>query len=224
MGCSTPGLPVHHQLLELTQTHVHWVGHAIQPSHPLLSPSPPVFNLSQHQGLFKDLFHRGAEKVWACLTESLTAQRKSPFGETSLLWKKNPQTTKMIAGGESQKSLFQFSALRFLWNFFSSFFIRSDPTNLRWWNLWDQILVPALPCSQPGLTECSMWPLCWSKHVCSPASLKESKVCFATDLATGNSSHHLFWVRRCCLKMPSHCALYWLLLEKARRASVQTCF
>ena len=51
--CSMPGLPVHHQLLEFTQTHVHWVGDAIQPSHPLLSPSPPVFNLSQHQGLFK---------------------------------------------------------------------------------------------------------------------------------------------------------------------------
>jgi len=51
--CSTPGLPVHHQLPEPTQTHVHWVGDAIQPSHPLLSPSPPTFNLSQHQGLFK---------------------------------------------------------------------------------------------------------------------------------------------------------------------------
>ena len=51
--CSTPGLPVHHQLLEFTQTHVHWVGDAIQPSHPLSSLSPPTFNLSQHQGLFK---------------------------------------------------------------------------------------------------------------------------------------------------------------------------
>ena len=50
---STPGFPVHHQLLEFTQTHVHWVGDAIQLSHPLLSPSPPAFNLSQHQGLFK---------------------------------------------------------------------------------------------------------------------------------------------------------------------------
>ena len=50
---STPGLPVHHQLLEITQTHVHWVGGAIQPSHSLLSPSSPAFNLSQHQGLFK---------------------------------------------------------------------------------------------------------------------------------------------------------------------------
>ena len=53
MACSTPGLPVHHQLLEFTQTHVHWVGDAIQPSHPLSSPSFPAFNLSQHQGLFQ---------------------------------------------------------------------------------------------------------------------------------------------------------------------------
>ena len=50
---STPGLPVHHQLSEFTQTHVHWVSDAIQPSHPLLSPSPYAFNLSQHQDLFK---------------------------------------------------------------------------------------------------------------------------------------------------------------------------
>ena len=53
MNRSTPGRPVHHQLLESTQTHVHWVSDAIQPSHPLSSPSPPAFNLSQHEGLFK---------------------------------------------------------------------------------------------------------------------------------------------------------------------------
>ena len=53
MDCSTPGLPVHHQFLEFTQTHAHWVGDAIQPSHPLSSLTPPAFNLSQHQGLFK---------------------------------------------------------------------------------------------------------------------------------------------------------------------------
>ena len=53
MNCSTPGLPVHHQLLESTQTHVHWVGEAIQPSHPLLSPSPLAPNPSQHQVLFQ---------------------------------------------------------------------------------------------------------------------------------------------------------------------------
>ena len=53
MDCSTPGFPVHYQLPELTQTNVHQVGDAIQASHPLLSPSPPTFNLSQHQGLFR---------------------------------------------------------------------------------------------------------------------------------------------------------------------------
>ena len=53
MNCSTPGLPVHHHLLEFTQTHVHRVGDAIQPSHPLSSPSPPAPNPSHHQGLFQ---------------------------------------------------------------------------------------------------------------------------------------------------------------------------
>ena len=52
MGCSSPGFPVHHQHLELAQTHIHQVGDAIQPSHPLSSPSPPAFSLSQNQGLF----------------------------------------------------------------------------------------------------------------------------------------------------------------------------
>ena len=53
MNRSMPGLPIYHQLPESTQTHVHRVGDAIQPSHPLLSPSPPALNLSQHQGLFQ---------------------------------------------------------------------------------------------------------------------------------------------------------------------------
>ena len=53
MDHNTPGLPVHHQLLEFTQTCVHWVSDAIQPSHPLSYPAPPTFSLSQHQGLFQ---------------------------------------------------------------------------------------------------------------------------------------------------------------------------
>ena len=54
LDCSRPGLPVHHQLPEFTQTHVHRVGDAIQPSHPLLSPSPPAPNPSQHQRVFSN--------------------------------------------------------------------------------------------------------------------------------------------------------------------------
>ena len=53
MNRSTPGLPVHHQLPEFTQTHIHWVSDAIKPSHPLSSPSPPAPNPSQHQSLFQ---------------------------------------------------------------------------------------------------------------------------------------------------------------------------
>ena len=63
--CCTPGLPVHCQLLESTQTHVHCVGDAIQPSHPLSSPSPPALNLSQHQGFFQmsQLFASGGQSI-----------------------------------------------------------------------------------------------------------------------------------------------------------------
>ena len=65
MDYSTPGLLVHHQLLEFTQTHVHWVGHAIQPSHPLMSPSSPIFNHSEHHGLFKwDISLQQVAKYW----------------------------------------------------------------------------------------------------------------------------------------------------------------
>ena len=53
MDCSMPDFPVHHQVLEFAQTHIHQVGDAIQPSHPLSSPSPPVLNPSQYQGLFQ---------------------------------------------------------------------------------------------------------------------------------------------------------------------------
>ena len=66
MDCSMPGFPVHHQLPELAQTHVHRVGDAIRPSRPLSSLSPPAFNLSQHQGLFHELaLHIRWPKFWS---------------------------------------------------------------------------------------------------------------------------------------------------------------
>ena len=67
MDCSTPSLPVHHQLPELAQTHVHRVSDAIQSSQPLSSPSPPALNLSQHQGLFpvSQFFASGGQKYWS---------------------------------------------------------------------------------------------------------------------------------------------------------------
>ena len=68
MNRSTPGLPVCHQLLEFTQTHVHWVNDVIQPSHPLSSPSSPTINLSLHQGLFKHNACVHAKSLQMCLT------------------------------------------------------------------------------------------------------------------------------------------------------------
>ena len=62
MDCSTPGFPVHHQCSELTQVHIHWLSDAIQPCHPLSSPSPPAFNHFQHQGLFK--WVSSSQKYW----------------------------------------------------------------------------------------------------------------------------------------------------------------
>ena len=74
MDCSMPGLPVHHQLPELTQTHVHQVGDAIQPSHPLSTPS--VFSLSQHQGLFQ----------WVSSSQQVAKVLKFQLQHQSLQW------------------------------------------------------------------------------------------------------------------------------------------
>ena len=75
MDCSTPGLRVHHQLPELTLTHVHLVSEAIQPSHPLSSPSPPTLYLSQNQGLFKWVsFSHQVAKIWEFQRQHLSFQ------------------------------------------------------------------------------------------------------------------------------------------------------
>ena len=83
MDYITAGLPVHQQLLEFTQTHVYWVGDCIQPSHPLLSPSPPAFNLSQHQGLFK----------WVSSSQDVKLKVKSVTGSVM----SDPLTTWAVA-------------------------------------------------------------------------------------------------------------------------------
>ena len=73
MDCSTPGFPVHHQLPKLAQTHVHRVNDAIQLSHPLSSPSPPAFSLSQHQGFFlmSQFFASGGQSIGASVSASV---------------------------------------------------------------------------------------------------------------------------------------------------------
>ena len=84
MNRSTPGLPVHHQLPEFTQTHIRRVSDAIQPSHPLSSPSPPATNPSQHQGLFmSQLFASGGQSIGVSASASVlpvNTQDRSPLG------------------------------------------------------------------------------------------------------------------------------------------------
>ena len=84
MNCSTPGLPVHHQLPESTKTHVHWVSDAIQPSHPLSSSSPPALNPSQHQGLFK--WVSSSHQVAKVLEFQFQHQSIQSTPTTDLLW------------------------------------------------------------------------------------------------------------------------------------------
>ena len=84
MDCSTPGLPVHHQLPGSTQTCVRWVGDAIQPFHPLSSPSPPALNLSQHQRLFK--WVNFSHQVAKVLEFQLQYQSFQWTHRTDLLW------------------------------------------------------------------------------------------------------------------------------------------
>ena len=86
MDCSMPGLPVHHQLPEFSQTHVHWIGDAIQPQHPLSSLSPPTFNLSQRQGLFK----------WVLSSHQVAKVLEFQLQHQSFQWK--PRTDLLYGG------------------------------------------------------------------------------------------------------------------------------
>ena len=84
LDCSMPGFPVHHQFLELAQTHVHWVSDTFQPSYALLSPSPPSFNLSQHQSLFK--WVSSSHQVAKVLEFQLQHQSFQWIFRTDFLW------------------------------------------------------------------------------------------------------------------------------------------
>ena len=111
MNRSSPGLPVYHQLPESTQTHVHCVGDAIQPSHPLSSPSPPALNLSQHQGLFK--WVNSSHQVAKVLefqpqhqTFQLNIQDWFPLGLTGLISLLSKGLSRVFSNTTAQKHQF----------------------------------------------------------------------------------------------------------------------
>ena len=110
MNCSTPGLSVHHQLLEFTQTHVHWVGDAIQPSHPLSSPSPPVPNPSHHQSLFQwvSYLHQVAKVLVLASTSVLpmNTQDWSSLGWTGWISLQSKGLSRVFSSTTVQKDQF----------------------------------------------------------------------------------------------------------------------
>ena len=107
MDYSTPSFPVHHQLPEFTQTHVHWVGDAIQPSHPLSSPSPLTFNLSQHQSLFQwvSSLHQVA-KVLEFQLQHQTFQWIFPLGWTGWISLQSKRLSIVFSNTTVQKHQF----------------------------------------------------------------------------------------------------------------------
>ena len=113
--CSTPGLPVYHQLPELVQTHVHRVGDAIQPSHPLSSPSSPAFNLSQHQGLFQcQFFTSSGQSIGASASASvlpMNIQDWFPLGLTGLISLQSQGLSRVFSNITVQKHQFLGSQL-----------------------------------------------------------------------------------------------------------------
>ena len=126
-GSSTPGLPVHHQLPEPAQTHVHWVGDTIQPSHPLSSPSLPTFNLSQHQGLFQSqLLAWGGQIIGVSASASvlpMNTQDWSPLGWTGWISLQSKGLSRVFSNSIVQRHQF-FSIHLSLW---SSSHIHTSP-------------------------------------------------------------------------------------------------
>ena len=111
MNCSTPALPVQHQLPEPTQTHVHWVGDAIQPSHPLSSPSPPAPNPSQHRGLFQwvSSSHQVAKVLGVSASTSdlpMNNQDWSPLGWTGWISLQSKGLSRVFSNTTVQKHQF----------------------------------------------------------------------------------------------------------------------
>ena len=120
MDCSMPGFPVHHQILELAQTHVYRVGDAIQPSHPLSSPSPPAFNLSQHQGLFQmsQFFSSGGKRIGVSSSASvlpMNAQDCFPLELTGWISLQSKELSRVFSSTIVQKHQF-FDAQLSLWS------------------------------------------------------------------------------------------------------------
>ena len=149
INCSTTGLPVHHQLPEFTQTHVHWVSDASQPTHPLSSPSLPAFNLAQHKGLFQSVSSSNQVSPSTC---------HEVMGLDAMI---------LVFWMLSYKSIFSLSSFTFIKRFFSfslSAIRMVSSAYLRLLIFLLAILIPACASSSPALLAASKLltcPLYW---------------------------------------------------------------
>ena len=141
MDCSTPSLTVHHQLLEFTQTYVHQVGDAIQPSHSLSSPSPPALNLSQHQSFpMSQFFTSGGQSIGVSASAPvlpMNIQDWFPLGRTGWISLQSKGLSRVFPNTAVQKHQF-FSIQLSLWSSSSHPYMTTGKTIalIRWTFYW----------------------------------------------------------------------------------------
>ena len=123
VDCSTPGFPVHHELPEPAQTQVHWVGDAIQPSHPLLSASPPALSLSQHQGLSSEsALHITWPKYWS-FSFSISPSKKHVLSSEEIRYLTSPTNEQNSTGEEWRSYLYIY------WEYYTAFLFKKKIVN-----------------------------------------------------------------------------------------------
>ena len=143
MHCSTPGFPALQQLQKLAQTHVHQVSDAIQPSHPLASPSPPTFNPSQHQGLFQRVssLHLVAKSIGASASASIllmNVQDWFPLGLTGWISLQSKELSRVFSNTTVQKHQFFSSQLSLCSNSHIHTWLMKYSTILAWEIPWTE--------------------------------------------------------------------------------------
>ena len=140
--CSTPGLSVHHQLPEFTQTHLHWVSDAIQPSHPQSSPSPPTFNLSLHQGLFQSVSSSWhvAKVLEFQLQHPMNTQDWSPIGCSGWIFLQSEGLSKVLSNTTVQKHQFFGTQPSFIVQLSHPYMTTEKAITLTRWTFVDKVI------------------------------------------------------------------------------------
>ena len=146
MNCNTPGLPIHHQLPEFTKTYVHWVGDAIQPSHPLSFPSPPTLNLSQHQGhLNEPALRIRWPKYWVSASASVlpvNIQDWFLLGLTGLISFDLQETLKSLLQHHSSKASILRCSAFFMVQLSHPYMTIGKTIALTWWTFVGRVTSP----------------------------------------------------------------------------------